>query len=161
MLSARPKELGGVVKIKQKDEMISAFEAVGDAWNLTSWGINLDSSVYGNLKDEDLNEAEKFMKFGRTQSKEIQSYIKAKPLTKYLFLGDDGQGDACGGESMLRSSGGDSIVGVLVHAVQPQDKETTRCEDTDGITFPLSLRDNTKYMGRAYYHSTDPLEGGV
>jgi len=147
MLSARPREAQLVLAIDQDSELNVYLESAGDRLNHTNWGVNTDSSMYGTIFD-----GTSFKEFGETKAKSYNAMSSERPNTRFAFLGDNGQGDVCGAQSMLESANGDRLEVVFIHEVQNPEDAHTACEHPDegGGEFTLNLPESD----RVHYHRT-------
>ena len=145
LLSARPREAQLILAIDQDSELNVYVESVGDRVNHTNWGVNTDSSMYGTIRD-----GTNFAKFGATKSESFNSVSSERNNTRFAFLGDNGQGDVCGAQSMLESPNGDRLEVVFIHVVQDPEDALTACEHPDGSDFTLDLPESDT----VHYHRT-------
>lgn len=144
LLSARPRELS-FLSIAQDAEINVYMEQVGQRNHHASWGTNIDGSMYGTVFD-----GNSFNEFGETKARSYQEVSQARPNTRFAFMGDNGQGDVCGAQSMLQSSTGDRMIAVLIHLTEDPEISNTECEDPDSGSFTLDLPESDK----VHYHST-------
>lgn len=144
LLSARPRE-ASVLSIAQDSGINVYMEGVGQRNYHPTWGVNIDGSMYGTIFDgASSNE------FGETKAKGYAEVSAARPNTRFVFLGDNGQGDVCAAQSMLQSSTGDRMVAVLIHLTQKPEESITECEDPVSGAFTLNLTESDT----VHYHST-------
>ena len=146
MLSARPREAEAMLAIDQDSELNVYLEAVGQRTNHTTWGCNVDASLYGTVFD-----GTSFKEFGETKAKSYNRISSDLPATRFAFLGDNGQGDVCAAQSMLESENGDRVVAVFIHVVQPPADAHTACESPDtgdfALDLPAGVDDRVHYFG--------------
>ena len=145
LLSARPREAQLILAIDQDSELNVYVESVGDRVNHINWGVNTDSSMYGTIRD-----GTSFTKFGGTKAESFNSVSSERPNTRFAFLGDNGQGDVCGAQSMLESTNGDRLEVVFIHVVQDPENALIACEHPDGGDFTLDLPESDT----VHYHRT-------
>eukprot|EP00562_Extubocellulus_spinifer_P035751 CAMPEP_0178703776 /NCGR_PEP_ID=MMETSP0699-20121125/13762_1 /TAXON_ID=265572 /ORGANISM="Extubocellulus spinifer, Strain CCMP396" /LENGTH=536 /DNA_ID=CAMNT_0020350949 /DNA_START=182 /DNA_END=1792 /DNA_ORIENTATION=+ len=145
MLSARPREAQLLLAIDQDSELNVYLENAGDRWNYTNWGANTDSSFYGTIFD-----GTSFKEFGQTKARHFNTLSSDRPNTQFAFLGDNGQGDVCGAQSMLESANSDQMMAVLIHVVKDPEEQQTACESPEGQDFTLDLPESEK----VHYHRT-------
>lgn len=141
LLSARPREAELFLAIDQDSELNTYFEEVGHRNDFKYWGVNVDSSMYGTILD-----GTDFTEIGQTKARSYLSLAKERPNTRFVFLGDNGQGDVCAAQSMLEvAAGGEGrkqqqMAAVLIHVVQDDPSRIlTDCQTPDGTDFILDL----------------------
>jgi hypothetical protein len=144
MLSARPRE-AGVLSISQGSQLNLYMEEVGDRNSQSSWGVNIDSSLYGTLLD-----GTSFNEFGETKAKSYNQVSSERPNTRFAFLGDNGQGDVCAAQSMFMSENGDRLMAVFIHLTEDPSESITACEDPTTGEFTLNLTESDS----VHYHKT-------
>ena len=144
LLSARPRE-ASVLAISQDSELSWYMEEIGQRNYHPSWGTNIDASRYGTVFD-----GLSFNEFGETKAKHYADVSSELPNTRFAFLGDNGQGDVCGAQSMLQSSTGDRLIAIFIHTTQNMNESITECEDPDAGSFTLDLPESST----VHYHST-------
>ena len=85
------------------------------------------------------------MRYGQTKATSYMSLAATTTSTKYIFFGDNGQGDHCAGSSMLKDpQQGSKISYVMIHEVLPRSKELKTCYEPassagSAVTFPLDI----------------------
>lgn len=144
LLSARPRE-ASVLAIAQDSGMNVYMEQVGARNSHPSWGTNIDGSMYGTIFD-----GVSFDEFGETKAKSYNQVSQERPTTKFAFMGDNGQGDVCGAQSMLQSPTGDRMIAVFIHLSEKRENSITECEDPINGTFTLDLPESDI----VHYHAT-------
>jgi len=149
LLSARPNEVKALLGISQDNDLNLYFERVGRGEQQPSFGISVDSSMYGTLFD-----TTDHTEFGQTKARHFNTVSNEHPNTRFLFMGDNGQGDVCAAQSMLESDNGSRMVAVLIHQTQSDpEKILSECQQPDGEDFTLTLQDGD-YGGAVHFHKT-------
>jgi hypothetical protein len=144
LLSARPRE-ASVLAISQDAGINVYMEQVGRRNYHPSWGTNIDSSMYGTIFD-----GSSYNEFGETKARSYAGVSSERPNTKFVFLGDNGQGDTCAAQSMLQSSTGDRMLAIFIHTTQLLEESIMECEDPNTGVFTLDLPESNT----VHYHST-------
>ena len=145
-LSARPKEAQVVLAMDQSSVLNLYLENVGDRLNMT-FGANVDQSMYGTLFD-----GSSFTEMGETKAKSFDEIGARLPQTRFLFMGDNGQGDVCAAQAMLESDVGDRLAAVLIHQTESMSNMVKDCEDGPrDFTSDLNEGD---FDGRVHYHTS-------
>ena len=135
MLSARPKEFEIFLAIDQSSSLNQYFEISGYRQNYKNYGINLDSSMYGTILDGTSHK-----EFGETKAKHYNTISDSLPKTRFVFFGDNGQGDVCGAQSMFQSTNGARLIAVFIQISQTDpSKLLNKCEDPKTGDFDLNL----------------------
>ena len=146
LLSARPKEFEAALAIGQDDHINTYFETAGSRQTFHNWGINLDSSMYGTIFD-----GTNHKEFGETKAKHFNRISDELPNTRFVFFGDNGQGDVCGAQSMFNSENGKRLLATFIHLSQTDpSKILQKCEDPLTGNFDLNLPESDK----VHYFST-------
>eukprot|EP00567_Pseudictyota_dubia_P007443 CAMPEP_0197439058 /NCGR_PEP_ID=MMETSP1175-20131217/5879_1 /TAXON_ID=1003142 /ORGANISM="Triceratium dubium, Strain CCMP147" /LENGTH=547 /DNA_ID=CAMNT_0042968889 /DNA_START=52 /DNA_END=1695 /DNA_ORIENTATION=+ len=149
LLSARPNEFNALLGISQDNDLNQYYERVGRREDRPSYGVNVDSSMYGTITD-----GTSHTEFGQTKARHYNDVSTKRPNTRFAFLGDNGQGDVCAAQSMLESRNGGRMVAVLIHESQPDPaKVLTECQQPDGDDFTLTLSEGD-YNGAVHFHKT-------
>jgi hypothetical protein len=144
LLSARPRE-ASVLAISQDSELNLYMEGAGDRNSYGSWGVNIDSSMYGTLFD-----GASYNEFGETKAKSYNGVSSERPNTRFAFLGDNGQGDVCAAQSMFMSENGNRLMAVFIHLTQNTSLAITECEDPTTGEFTLNLTESDN----VHFHKT-------
>lgn len=146
LLSARPREAQAMLAMGQSSVLNLYLENVGDRLNMT-YGANVDQSKYGTLFD-----GSSFTEMGETKAKSYAEIGKRLPQTRFLFMGDNGQGDVCAAQAMLESDQGDRLAAVLIHQTEEMSQMLQECED-GSRDFTIDLNEGD-FEGRVHYHKT-------
>jgi len=140
LLSAQPESLHNIrEKLGYSNDKINKhFEDVGKQNHQSDWGINTGDSMYGsftdNLKfDSDFvlwvaESPRRFRNMGRTKAKQFIELSEARKNTRFIFFGDNGQGDVCAAQFMLERT---NMVAAFIHKTQRESKAITECLPPD------------------------------
>lgn len=155
LLSARPVEVKALLAMKQGQLLPEVFEAVGQKYHQSTWGLNVDGSQYGTISDLSLSQQRMHQKFGVTKANTLLDLTKSNPHTKYVWSGDNGQGDACAAQAFLATRSGKALSAVFIHEVQSEQLELKDCKSQKrgAPDFRLSLRDTKKFPNAVFFKS--------
>lgn len=136
LLSARPRELEKFLGMDQDSPINVHLETTGRAHSHPHWGVNIDDSLYGTLTD-----GRSFTEFGQTKARSYLKLSEERETTRFGFLGDNGQGDACAAQAMLEAAdgSGERMEVVLIHLTQDTERAHTECQQPNGDDFTLDL----------------------
>jgi len=115
LLSARPQRLS-FLRMTTTSIVAREFERVARQNKLTSWGLDLEGSRYGRLRDVLPAVRGDFRAFGRTK---VQNWVDELGLdagqAKAIFIGDNGQGDVQAAFNMAQF--GPPFAAAFIHHV--------------------------------------------
>ena len=87
LFSARPREAGALLAIKQGGKLPAWYQTVAKTRNYSWWGLNLDGSQYGAVADSaSSEEAMRFRNYGKTKVRVACWHAKATFLVPRRFF---------------------------------------------------------------------------
>ena len=134
VLTARAKELGPTLKLRQSSSIVQEFTRVGEERGNPEWGIGWDKGcvLYGSVKEwvnVDDRGLRKFNNFRDILSSSDHPAVGGADRNAYILVGDTGEWDLHCGELMLEQFSSD-VLAVFMHCVSADPESTSVPQDT-------------------------------